>query len=88
MKRLFSVTSFCQRFVSVIKKEQLPLTVVLAVQEIKNAEMKWIKAVQRPKFNEEFIASKTNLQTRLSKQLDLFIDQDILRCGGRLSNEN
>ncbi|XP_006824435.1 uncharacterized protein LOC102809244, partial [Saccoglossus kowalevskii] len=100
--RLLLVTAYVLRFVTLLKKciinndktppvsntNNRPQTTMPSATEIINAETVWIQAIQHT----EYASIITGLERNnhkigpLSKQLKLFLDEELLRTGGRIQN--
>lgn len=81
------------RFVLKLKGRQTPSTDDgfrshnITTEESRSAELFLIRDVQEQKFGNEFKALKNNLtSTNLIKQLHLFLQNDVIRCRGRIEH--
>ncbi|CAG2200461.1 unnamed protein product [Mytilus edulis] len=85
--KLIRVTAWVERFISRIKKISVKTSKILTCEELKIAEEKWIKFVQRRNYSDIFSAIYENKPNNLQNQLGLFISDDgFLRCKGRFEN--
>ena len=59
----------------------------LTVDEISTANIRWIKDVQRPRFQDEIkCLQNSSKKSSIIRQLGLYLDNGLLCCGGRLDN--
>ncbi|PIK38584.1 Pao retrotransposon peptidase family protein [Apostichopus japonicus] len=86
--KLMRVTAYCHRFINLCLKRDIPDTKAVTVKELQYVRNQWIQVVQQQGFNEEINLLKKGGRNQLIKQLDLFLDGDVIRCGGRLANAN
>ena len=99
MKKLLRVTAYILRFINALKRAQQrtrpvnepPVSDQLTAEEVKKAQLLWIKSVQRLSFGNEisFVSSKVAKSSAPNyvKQFGLFLDGNhVLRCKGRLNN--
>ena len=86
LKKLLRTTACVLRFAKKSKeKHGTPLT----AEEIRHAEELWIKYIQLDSFPEEirYLRCDTNTTTPiLVRQFSLYLDEDILRCKGRIQH--
>ncbi|KAJ8026933.1 hypothetical protein HOLleu_31904 [Holothuria leucospilota] len=88
VSKLLRVTAYCRRFTDRCFKRSVPETKAVTTKELQSAKHQWIQAVQQQCFKEEFKLLKKDKRNQLIKQLDLFLDGFLIRCGGRLANAN
>ncbi|KAJ8018117.1 hypothetical protein HOLleu_44067 [Holothuria leucospilota] len=88
VSKLLRVTAYCRRFVDRCLKKSVPETKAVTAKELQFAKHQWIRAVQQQSFTEELKLLKKGKRNQLIKQLDLFLDGSLVRCGGRLANAN
>ena len=99
LRKLLRVTAYVLRFINTIKKSRenkrpmhdLAVSEQLTIEEMKEAELLWIKSVQQQSFEDEilFVSSKNAKYSAPNyvKQFGLFLDGDhVLKCKGRLGN--
>ncbi|XP_065664600.1 uncharacterized protein LOC136086241 [Hydra vulgaris] len=77
--RLLKVTALVLRFVRIIKKEFNNDFYTITTLELNNAELLWIKFIQKSIFNSESY-------NQLKRDLGFFTVNELIRCKGRLSN--
>ena len=88
LSKLLSVTAYLYRFIhNTRQSSSSQRTGPLTVSELTRANLKWIQDIQ----NSVFFKEMANIQSGrnrlpLVRQLKLFIDKDLLRCGGRIHN--
>ena len=88
LSKLLSVTAYLYRFIHNTRQfSSSQQTGPLTVSELTRANLKWIQDIQNSVFFKE-IANIQSGRNRLPlvRQLKLFIDKDLLRCGGRIHN--
>ena len=86
VSRLLRVTAWAIRFVNKLQRKEVTGGGIGA-EDIKQAELLWLKYVQEKEYKHVFDAIKEGKQTGIQKQLGLYIDENgILRCKGRLEN--
>ena len=88
--KLLKITSYILRFIDKCRKSGNFNSGELKVDELSRAESVLIKLFQRDHFLDEINYLKTEPKTshipKLVKDLRLFLDDDILYCGGRIQN--
>ena len=91
--KLLRVTAFVLRFIKQLKKTGCaagtPDSLELSAEEMNEAKLFWIKAIQSVQFSQELnsLQAKHEKPTHRVNQFGLFIDSDkIIRCRGRLGN--
>ncbi|XP_065658085.1 uncharacterized protein LOC136082596 [Hydra vulgaris] len=77
--RLLKVTALVLRFVRIIKKEFNNDFYTITTLELNNAELLWIKFIQKSIFNSESY-------NQLKRDLGFFTVEELILCKGRLSN--
>ena len=60
----------------------------MTTREIDQARQQWIEAIQEERFRTERALLQAGKRNQLIKQLDLFIANKTIRCGGRMANVN
>ncbi|MCG8044651.1 MAG: A17 family peptidase, partial [Candidatus Thiodiazotropha endolucinida] len=84
--KLLRVTVLAVRFVRKLQRRSNRIGYISS-DEIQDAELLWIRQIQRNHFNYVFEAIHANKETNIQRQLNLYIDPyEILRCKGRLEN--
>lgn len=87
--KLLRVTAYVLRFVALLRRRADVTTSLLTAEDLKKAEVLWIKDVQSSAFSEEIQHMRTG-QTRSNQRVNhlrLFFDAEgIIRCEGRLEN--
>lgn len=83
LSKLLRVTAYVLRAFK-INRNKGPIT----VDELNNCKYLWIKAIQSKYFEAEFKALKKDTSTQLVRQLNLYIDDNILKSGGRIDNSD
>ena len=90
LERLVRVTAWTFRFINQIKKKETKLPTQLTAEELTEAELYHIKAVQKEDFREDLSKLKTRQQVATSSSIASLIpivdSCGILRVGGRLAN--
>lgn len=84
VSKIFRVTAYVIRFIRKLRGKVI-IRKTLTSEEIQDAEVMWLKYVQRKQYPAEFDSS--GKPTSLQKQLGVYVDnQGLLRCVGRLDN--
>ena len=84
--KLLKVTSYVLRFINNCRNKVRSESTLIRFNEIRLAENTWIKYVQLQYFDREFNALKNKTRSPLVGQLNLFIDNDIIKVRTRLEN--
>ncbi len=86
MEKLLRVTAYCLRFINGARKQTVPKDVIVQPDELERAKFLWLKRTQEQGFATDMRHLQQGKLTQLCRQLDLFIDGNLLRVGGRLAN--
>ena len=88
LHKLVRVTAWILRFVHNMKTKTRSGPPTLSVTELDSALMFWIVDCQSVAYSKELVnlQSKTSNRLPLVRQLRLFLDEGIIRCGGRIHN--
>jgi hypothetical protein len=84
--RLHRVTGYCLRFIKAARKMAQPNHKALTAAENKETRQLWIRTLQKDRYSQEIELLKAGKANQLIKQLDLFLQDDIVRLGGRFKN--
>ena len=87
LQKLLAVTAYVLRFIN--KTRQLSHnTGHLTTFELAKAKLKWLYTIQHEVFPEEIANLQSSSRSRLPlvQQLRLFLDDELLRCGGQIHN--
>nr|XP_006817797.1 PREDICTED: uncharacterized protein LOC102802785 [Saccoglossus kowalevskii] len=88
LNKLLRTTALVLRFVSNLRNDKhtsSTLSSTVSAEELRKAETKWIRDIQREAFSADVTTHRR--KPTLTRQLGLFFDNDtLLRCGGRLHN--
>lgn len=86
--RLLRVTAYLFRLVDRCKIKNAKFDSTLNSSEMERARKKWEKHIINCSFQEQVSCIQTGRQNKLVKQLGLFIEDDIIRCKGRIGDSD
>ena len=96
-RKCLRVTAYVLRFIKNLKFKcsqnnvhQCYTDEHLSIKELRNAERKLVAIYQKAYYPEtyKYLLGKSNHKPQLINQLKLYLDADIIRSGGRISNSN
>ena len=84
--KLLRVTGWVLKFIGLLRNTRSqPRQEGLDANDMREAELKWLKSIQNHVFSTEYKKLLSSKYVMYNGQLILFLDNDIIRCRGRLN---